>query len=152
MRVEIRLMPDLAEPYAVLHAEKATPDIQAAAEMLEGLPVAGREAPNVLTGRQEDSFFVLEPAEIQIVRTEQGEVMLYDGTGQRFLSGKKLYELERMLGNAFCRISKGAIVNILKIARVEAGFGGALDIVMHNGVHEYISRRYVTAFKERIGL
>jgi len=158
MHVDIKLSKDVAEPYAELHAQTLSPLVQAAAELLERLnddgvaPGAACADTAVLIGKREDSVFVLDPDDVQIVRSEGGETCLYDGAGHRVVSNRRLYELESALGREYCRISKSALVRILKIDHVDAGFGGALDVVMQNGVHENISRRYVSAFKQRIGL
>jgi DNA-binding LytR/AlgR family response regulator len=147
MRVEIKLSPDIHEPYAELHAAQLTEEVQTAVRLLEELGGQG-----VLTGRQDDSVYIVDPDRVQIARTESGDTCLYDDDARRYRTGLRLYELEERFGAGFVRISKSALIRIRKIDHVDAGFGGALDVVMENGVHEYISRRYVTAFKKRIGL
>ncbi|MDE5779058.1 MAG: LytTR family transcriptional regulator, partial [Lachnospiraceae bacterium] len=68
------------------------------------------------------------------------------------LLDKPLYELENMLDINFVRISKSAIVNIRQINHVEAGFNGTMELVMKNGITDYISRSFRKNFKERLGL
>lgn len=65
---------------------------------------------------------------------------------------KPLYELENILDIHFVRISKSAIVNINQISHVEASFNGTMELVMKNGVTDYISRSFRKGFRERLGL
>ena len=114
--------------------------------MLEGV-CAG-----ILTGKRAGRILVLQPDEVQIIRTEGPQIVAYGATQAGFLIEKRLYELETLLGPQFIRISKSAMVKIRQIDHVDVGFNGMLDIVMKNGLDEYISRRYVGDFKKRLGL
>lgn len=57
-----------------------------------------------------------------------------------------------MLDMYFVRISKSAIVNINQIHHAEASFNGTMELVMKNGITDYISRSFRKNFKERLGL
>jgi DNA-binding LytR/AlgR family response regulator len=148
LRTEFEISPDIDEPYAVIHAEKRTPELQSLADTIERYTESAR----VIAAKKDDRIFVLSPEDIQIVRTENDEMAAYDSAGERFTTDKRLYEAEMLLGDACVRISKSAIVNIRKISHVEASFNGMLNVMMKNGVTEYISRRYVSRFKKRLGL
>ena len=161
MRVEIRLSKEISEPYVEIHAGELTPEIQEAVTLLESLGHTGDSGSKqkhsmagagVLIGHRDERMFILPPESIQLFRTENGKTCLYDDDGQRFVSGKRLYELEEQFDEDLVRISKSAIIRIKMIDHVEQGFGGALNIVMRNSMHEYISRRFLAVFKARLGL
>lgn len=148
MKVECKISTDYKEPYAVLHINKMTETVSEIISMLE------KESINSLTliGTKEKKTYFIKPEEISLVRTEGREVICYDKHKNRYLLDKPLYELERILNIDFVRISKSAIVNIRQINHVEAGFNGTMELVMKNGVTDYISRSFRKSFKERLGL
>jgi two-component system, LytTR family, response regulator LytT len=146
--VEIRISPDVSEPYAIIHAGTLTPEVEELAKRIENEKLTD----NVLAVKLENSIYILEPNEIQIVRTEGNEIVAYDTAKKRFIVEKRLYEIEALLGHQFIRISKSAIVNIRKIDHVDVRFSGIMNVVMKNGINEYISRRHMGDFKKRLGL
>jgi DNA-binding LytR/AlgR family response regulator len=148
LTVEIRPSLDVKEPYVIIHAGTLTPEIEELAKRLEN----EKSTANVLAAKRENRIYILEPNEIQIVRTEGNEIVAYDTAKKRFIVDKRLYEIEALLGHQFIRISKSAIVNIHKIDHVDVRFSGMTDVVMKNGVNENISRRHMGDFKKRLGL
>lgn len=146
MRVEIKLLPEVAEPYAIIYAKELTDEIQQVLLSIE------QPKEKLFTVKQEDRLFIIDVKDIQMVRTEGGQVYVYNDAAQKFASAKRLYEVERLLGRDFIRISKGAIVNLMKIDHVDTNIFGSLDVIMKNGCVEGISRRYTQAFKSRIGI
>ena len=148
MKAEIRLSTDVNEPYVIIHAGKLTPEIEELAKRIENEKLTE----NVFAVKRENLIYILEPSEVQIVRTEGNEIVAYDTTKKRFIAEKRLYEIETLLGHQFIRISKSAIVNIHKIDHVDVRFSGMMNVVMKNGVNEYISRRHMGDFKKRLGL
>ncbi len=148
MRVECKIDEKYKEPYAVLHINRMTQAIAKLITMLEK-----EEADSMaLVAMQERKTYFLESEEIELARTEGREVVCYDRLRKRYILNKPLYELEDMLDIHFARISKSTIINIRQIDHVEAGFNGTMELVMKNGVTDYISRSFRKAFKERLGL
>jgi len=146
--VEIRLSSDVNEPYVIINSGTLTPEVEELAKRIENEKLTG----NVLAVKRENLIYILEPNEIEIVRTEGNEITAYDTTKKRFVVEKRLYEVEALLGFQFIRISKSAIVNIRKIDHVDVRFSGMMNVVMKNGINEYISRRHMGDFKKRLGL
>ena len=144
MKVEIRLSEEIKEPYAVIHAGTVTEEVRRAMEIFEARG-------NVITGKEEGKIIILHPEEIYMVRVEKGEVVIYCEQ-RKLTSGKKLYELEGMLGEDFMRISKSTIVNLKKIDSVEPSFNAMMYLVMKNGCKDYITRTYLPQFKRYLGL
>lgn len=148
MRVECKISAEYREPYAVLHLDKMT---ETAAQIISMLERENGSPPTLIAEKDKKTYFI-RPEEISLVRTEGREIVCYDAGKSRYVLDKPLYELEHTLGMHFVRISKSAIVNIGQIDHVEASFNGTMEILMKNGVMDYISRSYRKSFKERLGL
>lgn len=148
MRVECEIDPDCKEPLAVIHIKEMTPAVGEAISILEreGFGLSS------LTASRNGKTFFLQPDNLELVRTEGREVVCYDKLKNRYVLNRPLYELEGILGNRFARISKSTIINIRRINHVGAGFNGTMELVMKNGIEDYISRSYRKSFKERLGL
>lgn len=147
MRVECRISTDCKEPHAVLYINEMTPAIAEAISMLE------KEDTNTLTltGTKEKKTYFIKPEDIVLVRTEGREIICYDRGRNRYILNKPLYELEKILDLHFVRVSKSTIINIRQIDHVSAGFNGTMEMVMKNGMMDYISRSFRKNFKERLG-
>ncbi len=148
MKVECKISTDYKEPYAVLHINKMTETV---AEIISMLEKENANSLTLLATKDKKTYFI-KPEDISLVRTEGREIACYDKRKDRYLLDKPLYELERILDIDFVRISKSAIVNISQINHVEASFNGTMELVMNNGVTDYISRSFRKGFKERLGL
>ena len=48
--------------------------------------------------------------------------------------------------------SKSCLVNLKVLDSVESSFGGALMLKLKNGLTDYVSRTYLPAFKQYLGL
>lgn len=144
MRVEIKLSSDIREPYAVIHTNAMTDEVQRAVEIFE-------TKSSVIIAKEDEKIIVLNPEEIYMVRAENGEVIVYCEK-KKYSAGKKLYELENMLGEGFMRISKSTIVSLKKIDSVEPSFNAMMYLVMKNGCKDYITRTYLADFKRYLGL
>lgn len=145
MKVEIKVLPEAKEPYAVICASEITPEIRRAAALLE------KEIPDVIPVKENDSIIVLRPGEIYMVRAENEKTVVYTKT-KRYDGGKRLYEFEEILGKGFMRISKGTLANLHYLDYVESTLGGLMLLVLKNGCKECISRKYLPAFKNYLGL
>ena len=148
MKVECKISKEYKEPCAVLYINRMTETIGKIISMLE------KENANSLTllAVKDRKTYFIKPEDISLVRTEGRKIVCYDKLKNRYILDKPLYELENMLDTCFVRISKSAIVNINQINHVEAGFNGTMELVMKNGVTDYISRSFRKSFKERLGL
>lgn len=148
MKVECKISSDYKEPYAVLHINRMTPAVAEIISMLEKEDTASL----TLIATKERKTYFMKPEDISLVRAEGREIVCYDKLKNRYVLDKPLYELESMLSTLFVRISKSTIVNINQINHVEASFNGTMELVMKNGVTDYISRSFRKSFKERLGL
>lgn len=144
MKVNLELSPEYTESYVVVYTDRITEEVQRVLDFLDA-----KQAPVV--GQLGEKLRVLKPEEIYMARTEGGDVILY-GEKERYVSRKRLYEIEQQLGNQFLRISKSTLVNLSFLDSVEAGFNGTLLLKLKNGCKDYVSRKYLKTFKTYLGL
>lgn len=148
MKVECNINAGCTDPRAVLYIRQMSPAVAKAISILEKEGTASLP----LTAVRDGKTYFMEPENLELIRTEGREIICYDKLGNRYKLDKPLYELEHILGDIFVRVSKSAIVNIRQISHVSAGFNGSLELVMKNGIADYISRSFRKNFKERLGL
>ena len=60
--------------------------------------------------------------------------------------------VEAALGSDFLRINKSTLVNLRQLDYVEPTLGGLMLLVLKNGCRDHISRKYLPAFKQYLGL
>ncbi len=66
-------------------------------------------------------------------------------------SRKKLYEFEEVLASRrFARISKGVILNLMKVMSIRPALNGRFLCRLTNGEEVIISRKYVAEIKEKL--
>lgn len=145
MKVSVDISPEYKEPYAVIHTDKVTEEIQ---RMIDIFSVS--EAPITALQNEED-IVVLQSKEIYMVRVEDGDTVIY-GEKNKYRSRKRLYELGAQLGSQFMQISKTTLVNLSFMDSIEAGFSGTLLLKLKNGCSDYVSRTYLPKFKKYLGL
>ena len=145
MKVTVDISPEYKEPYAVIHTDKVTDEIQ---RMIDIFSI--NEAPITALQNEED-IIVLQPKEIYMIRVENGDTVIY-GEKNKYRSRKRLYELGAQLGSQFMQISKSTLVNLSYLDSIEPGFSGTLLLKLRNGSSDYVSRTYLPSFKKYLGL
>ena len=145
MKVSVDISPEYKEPYAVIHTDKVTDEIQ---HIIDSL--AASDAPITALSNEED-IIVLKPKEIYMVRVEGGDTIIY-GEKNQYRSRRRLYELANQLGKQFMQISKTTLINLSFMDCIEPGFSGTLLLKLKNGSKDYVSRKYLPEFKKYLGL
>ena len=145
MKVRVDISPEYKEPYAVIHTDAVTDEIQ---RMIDAFGAG--ETPITALQNEED-IIVLRPADIYMVRVEKGDTIIY-GEKNTYRSRKRLYELASQLGKGFMQISKTTLINLSYMDHIEPGFSGTLLLIMKNGCKDYVSRTYLREFKKYLGL
>lgn len=145
MKVNIDISAEYKEPYAVIHTDKVTDEIQRMIDVF-----SNSETPITALQNEED-IVVLQPKEIYMVRVEDGDTVIY-GARQKYRSRKRLYELAQQLGKQFMQISKTTLINLSYMDSIEPGFSGTLLLKLKNGDKDYVSRKYLPEFKKYLGL
>ena len=103
MKVSIDISAEYKEPYAVIHTDKVTDEIQRVIDVL------GTSETPITALQNEEDIVVLQPKEIFMVRVEDGDTIIY-GAKTRYRSRKRLYELSEQLGKQFMQISKTTLI------------------------------------------
>ena len=145
MKVSIDISPEYKEPFAVIHTDKVTDEIQRMIDIF-----SSSETPVTALMNEED-IIVLQPGDIYMVRVEDGDTIIY-GQKLRFRSRKRLYELSSQLGRQFMQISKTTLINLSYMDSIEPGFSGTLLLKLKNGCKDYVSRKYLPDFKKYLGI
>lgn len=145
MKVEIKILPDIKDPYAVIYTNEMTTEIRRMAAIFE------IENPDLIPVVENGRIVVLRPDEIYMVRVENERTVVYTKEKQ-YSSAKRLYEFEATLGNGFMRISKSTLANLRFLDYIEPTLGGLMLIVLKNGRKDYISRKYLPVFKQYLGI
>lgn len=145
MKVKIDISAEYKEPFAVIHTDKVTDEIQRMIDVF-----SNSETP-VTALQNEEDIVVLQPKEIYMVRVEDGDTIIY-GARERYRSRKRLYELAQQLGKQFMQISKTTLINLSYMDCIEPGFSGTLLLKLKNGNKDYVSRKYLPEFKKYLGL
>lgn len=146
MQVEIKVIENLKDPYAIIYTSRLTEDIQQIVNTIgDGF------VNNIIIGIENERNIVLHAEEVYMIRIENEKPYIYC-KNERYVSRKRLIEIETMLDKRFMRISKTAIINLEYVKGVEAGFGGMMLIILKNGCKEYVSRKYLPNLKKYLGL
>ena len=143
MKVELQISADIDEPYIVIHTSKITPEINQLMELFQS-------SGNVITVTDNDQLIVLEPSEIYMLRMEDERLNVYCQQ-KKYVSGKRLYEMERLLGNGFMRISKSAILNTNQVYAINRNLAASSVIEFrHTHKQVYVSRNYYKPLKNKL--
>lgn len=113
---------------------------------------------NFKSGKEKMTFYkdlkivLVEPKDIFYFESIEDRVFAYTKDAV-YESKSKLYQLEQELSpHDFFRANKAAILNINKIESISPAFGGRFEAILKNEYKIIISRMYVSAFKELLGL
>ena len=141
MKIQIEIQKDLKEPYAIIYTSQITKEI---ADFTQTFDNKKRDT---LVFLQNDKYVLVKEENISRVCFEDNHTVICCGK-ERYLSKKRLYEIEADLGQSFMRISRTALINLAKVESVEASFGGTMLVRLNDGNKEYISRKYLPEFKK----
>ena len=145
MKVRVDISPEYKEPYAVIHTDAITEEIQ---RMIDAF---GASETPITALQNEEDIIILRPTDIYMVRVESGDTIIY-GEKNTYRSRKRLYELASQLGKGFMQISKTTLINLSYMDHIEPGFSGTLLLKLKNGSKDYVSRTYLREFKKYLGL
>ena len=145
MKVSIDISAEYKEPFAVIHTDKVTSEIQRVIDVL------GTSETPITALQNEEDIVVLQPKDRFMVRVEDGDTIIY-GARNQYRSRKRLYELAEQLGKQFMQISKTTLINLSYMDSIEPGFSGTLLLKLKNGSKDYVSRKYLPEFKKYLGL
>ncbi|MFD1067950.1 LytTR family DNA-binding domain-containing protein [Oceanobacillus locisalsi] len=119
-------------------------------ELEDIVNVIRKEKQQRLFGIDEEQTVLLDPKEIDYIHAEKRKIYAVS-KDWHFEVRMKLYEVEEFLvPHGFMRFSKSVIGNIHRIEKFEASFNGNLCVYFQSGNKEYITRKYVSAIKDKL--
>ncbi|MBE5961817.1 MAG: LytTR family transcriptional regulator [Lachnospiraceae bacterium] len=105
-----------------------------------------------LTGLLGGTIHLIDPTSVFYFEAVDNRVFIYCKE-QVYESRLKLYEIEAMFRDtSFFRASKSCILNLDKISNITSAFNGRLETTLKNNEKVIISRQYVPALKEKLGI
>ena len=151
MKVDLFISRDIEEPYAEIHSDSLTPNIQKAMDLLENDEIIDDENNSILAAKKGQDIVLLDFEDIFMIRVEDKQTKVFT-EDQDYLVKKPLYQIEENLDSNFVRVSKATIVNLKKIKRVAPSLKGMMFIELKNGLKDNISRKYLADFKKALDL
>ena len=111
-----------------------------------------KKSESILLGSRDGETYRISVKDIYYIESVDNKTFIYTQKDV-FESKQKLYELEELtLGTKLFRCSKSVILNIGKIRSVAASVNGRFEAKLLNGEMIVISRQYVPALKEKLGM
>ena len=99
-----------------------------------------------------DQFLIIKTVDLLMVEVNQRELTFYT-KGRAIKTTGRLKEIqERLTDPKFIQVSRYAIINMDYLQSVENGFSGTMIARLGPNIKTSISRRYVPAIKEYLGL
>lgn len=144
-KITLQTVPPAEEEEIIVKCHVVSDEVLAVLEKLKS-----DEA--LMLGTLDGEVFRLPVKEIFYAESVDNKTYLY--ARQNVYETKlKLYEIEeRFRATKLFRCSKSMIVNIAKIRSVAPSVNGRLEAKLQNGEIVLISRQYVAAFKQKIGM
>ena len=151
MKVNLFISRDIEEPYAEIHSDSLTYNIQKAMDILENRNICDDENNSILAVKKGQDIVLLDFEDIFMIKVENKQTKVYSNT-EEYSIKKPLYQIEEILNSDFIRISKSTIVNLRKVKRVPPSLRGMMFIELNNDLKDNISRKYLADFKKALGL
>ena len=103
-----------------------------------------------LTGTLDERQFEIPVGDIFYIEAVDNKTFMYTQS-KVYETKQKLYELEELLRDKrFLRISKSALLNLMKISSIKPALNGRFTAVLRSGEEIVISRKYVPQFKKAL--
>lgn len=148
MKLEIKIDTAIVEPETVITTSAMTDEVNRVVNYISNL----ENTSFMITSQKDGKIELLDQENIIRLYAENGKMFakLDQATYQIRL---RLYELEERLDNdKFVRISNSEIVNLKKVKGLDLSFAGTICMELENGEVSYVSRRYVSKIKKKLGL
>lgn len=144
MQVKVEIDEAIIEPYAIIYTNEINEDIKDVVNYFNKKDVP-------LCVLKNERIVILKQKDICMIRIEGGKTMIYT-INASYQSKKRLYEIYQSVGKDFMQISKQTVINLSYLRSVEASLSGTLLIKLKNKQSDYVSRKYLPAFKKYLGL
>lgn len=148
MKLNIEIDTSIEEPVALITTPRMTDEVTRVVDFISKLD----DITTVISGIRDDKVELLEQESIFRIYAEEGKVLARTESGL-YQIRLRLYELEERLDDSkFVRISNSEIVNLKKVKSLDLSFVGTICMELSNKEVSYVSRRYVSKIKKKLGL
>jgi DNA-binding LytR/AlgR family response regulator len=146
MQIEIKIDNSCTEPKIIVVTDKMTEHINNIVKRIT------ETSSQLLSGFKDEMLEVLDQADLIRIYANAGKVIAVTNKGE-YLLRLRLYEVEERLDDAmFVRISNSEIVNLKKVKTFDLNMVGTICVSLQNGTVTYVSRRYVSKIKIKLGI
>lgn len=146
MQVEIKIDSSCTEPKIIIMTNSVTEEVNDIIKKLS------EDKSDIISGIKNEKIKVLEQADLIRIYANAGKVFAVTDNGEYVLR-LRLYEAEQRLdAHQFVRISNSEIINLKKVKHFDLSFTGTICVRLSNGMVTYVSRRYVSIIKKKLGI
>lgn len=148
MKVNIKIDANYEEPEVLITTARMTDEVNRIVDFISHSDAVT----TIISGIKNEKVELLEQAALIRIYAEDGKIFART-ENDLYQLRLRLYELEERLDDSlFVRISNSEIVNLKKVKSLDLSFVGTICMELSNGDVSYVSRRYVTKIKKRLGL
>ena len=148
MKLNVEIDTNIEEPAALITTPRMTEEVTRVVDFISKLD----DITTVISGIRDDKVELLEQESIYRIYAEDGKVFARTESGL-YQVRLRLYELEERLDDSkFVRISNSEIVNLKKVKSLDLSCVGTICMELSNKEVSYVSRRYVSKIKKKLGL
>ena len=105
---------------------------------------------NSIIGYDDKDHVILQLEDIVIITILDNKITAICINNKRYHLRKRIYQLTNELPNNFWRINKSSIVNKIYIDRFEETKTAGVNIVMKDGLSDYVSRRCFSKIRKEL--
>ncbi len=117
----------------------------------EPLTTTKKNKKHSITVKEEDRLIVINIKDVLCIGTENRQAYIQT-IERKYQTDTLLYKMIEKLGDDFIQVHRGYIVNIKQIAALEPWFNRTYLIILKDGSKISVSRSYVKAVKQALGL
>ena len=146
MQVEVKIDGSYTEPKIIILTASITEDVEYIVSRLS------EDFSPIISGYKDEKIEILQPTDLICVYANSGKVFARTDKGEYTLR-LRLYEVEeRLSSHQFIRISNSEIINIKKVENFDMSFTGTICVRLSDGNTTFVSRRYVSKLKKKLGI
>ncbi len=106
----------------------------------------------IISGSRNGKIEIMEPEDLIRVYAGAGKVFAATKKGEYVLRLRLFEAEERLPAGQFVRISNSEIINLKKVDHFDLGFTGTISVRLSDGTTTYVSRRYLSKIKKKLGI
>ncbi|MFU2181287.1 LytTR family DNA-binding domain-containing protein [Streptococcus pluranimalium] len=107
---------------------------------------------DVISVKTSDDIVILKLSDLRAVEVDGNYLVIYY-QNRRISTRQRLYQFKEKVGSQdMIQVSKQSLINIRHLERMEASFSGNMTAFLTGGLKIAVSRRYLKALEERLGL